>query len=270
VPGGAVDLALVDLRDAVRALLEQDRHLGDAEAVAVDAAHHLLEERVAGAAHAEGVHGLEHLSAVAAEARGAVAHGQPEQRARVEVREAREHAAVQRPVRDAAACDVARADHEVRVPAGVEDRGQVARVVAAVAIHRQQQLGAALESVAEAREVRAAEPLLARAAQQVQARLAAGRLLDPVAGAVGAGVVDDEHLEAGVGREHGPRDRQHRLGLVVGRQDHERAHAAGVAYQKRAGAIGSRAAPASAASANSRFSRRVRRASANSARSAAR
>jgi hypothetical protein len=36
VPGGAVDLAMIDLRDSAGAVLEDDRDLGDTEAGAVD------------------------------------------------------------------------------------------------------------------------------------------------------------------------------------------------------------------------------------------
>lgn len=215
------------------ALLEEDGHLCDAEAVVVHAVDHLLEEGVAGASHAEGVHRLEYAAPVAAEARRAVAHRHAEQCAGVQVREAREQAAGERPVGDASARHVARADHEVGVLAGREQLRQVARVVAAVAVHRQHPVGAGVEAEAEAREVGAAQPELCRAPQQMQPWLVAARALDEIAGAIGARVIDDERFEPGILREHGARDRQDVSGFVVGGEDHQRAHVGRAAYQKR-------------------------------------
>ena len=86
------------------------------------------------------------------------------------------------------------------------------------------QVEAALERVAEAREVGAAEAraLPARRSRCRRGSLAARRL-DEIAGAVGAGVVDDEHLEPRILREHAARDREHVSRLVVGGQDDDSA-----------------------------------------------
>jgi hypothetical protein len=226
VPRGAQDLDLIDLRDAEPAVLEDDRDLADREARVVHAPDHLLEKRVARRAHAERVDPLEHGAAIAAEARGAVAHGHAQQHARVQVREARQEAPALRPVRDAAARHVARSDHEVGFGGDLEHVRQVTRVMAVVAVHREHALEAVVERVAEAGEIGGAEAELAGAAQQGEARLVAARRGDEIARAVRAVVVHHEHVDPLVLREHVRGERDHVLRLVVGGQDDEGSHEA--------------------------------------------
>ena len=227
VPCGAQDLDLIDLRDAEPAVLEDDRDLADREARVVHAPDHLLEKRVARRAHAERVDPLEHGAAIAAEARGAVAHGHAQQHARVQVREARQEAPALRPVRHAAARHVARSDHEVGFGGDLEHVRQVTRVMAVVAVHREHAVVVAVECVAEAREVGGAEAELAGPAQQREARLARAGLLHQVTRAVGTVVVHDQHVESRVLRQHVGGERKHVLRLVVGGQDDQRAHRSG-------------------------------------------
>jgi hypothetical protein len=222
----AVDLRLVDLRGAAPAVLEDDRDLADRESGVVHAPDHLLEERVARRAHAERVDRLEHIARVAAEARGAVAHRDAQQHARVEVRELREQAAAQRPVEDASTRDITRADHHVGLRGDLEHVRQVARMVAVVAVHREHEVVAAVERVAEAGQVGGAQPELSGTAQQVETRLAAARRLHEIPGAVRAVVVHHQHVEPLVLRQHVARERDHILRLVVGGQDDQRAHEA--------------------------------------------
>ena len=226
VPCGAQDLDLIDLRDAEPAVLEDDRDLADREARVVHAPDHLLEKRVARRAHAERVDPLEHGPAVAAEARGAVTHGNAQQHARVEVREARQEAPALRPVCDTAARDVARSDHQVGFGGDLEHVRQVARVVAVVAVHREHALVAVIERVAEAGEIGGAEAELAGAAQEGEARLVAARGGDEIARAVRAVVVHHQHIDPLVLREHIYGERDHVLRLVVGGQDDEGSHEA--------------------------------------------
>ncbi len=99
-------------------------------------------------------------------------------------------------------------------------------MVAVVAVHREYAVVAVFERVAEPGEIGGAEAELARAAQQVEARLGAARGLHEVAGTVRAVVVHHEHVETRVLREHVGAERDHVLRLVVGGQDDERAHEA--------------------------------------------
>jgi hypothetical protein len=226
VPRSAEDLDLVDLRDAEPAILEDDRDLADREPRVVHAPDHLLQKGVTRRAHVERLDPLEHGAAVAAEARGAVAHGYAEQHAGVEVREAREQAPAPRPVGHAAARDIARPDHQVGLCRGFQHVRQVARMVAVIAVHRDHAVVALVERVAEAGEIRRAEPELPRAAQERQARLVTARCRNQVARSVRAVVVHDEHVDALVLRQHVGGKRDHVLRLVVGRQDDERSHEA--------------------------------------------
>jgi hypothetical protein len=97
-------------------------------------------------------------------------------------------------------------------------------VVAVVAVHREHAVVAALEAVPEAGEIGGAEPELAGPAQEMEPRLAERGLGHEIGRAVRAVVVHHEHVEPGVLREHVGGERNHVLRLVVGGQDHERAH----------------------------------------------
>src|SRR5262245_59445032 len=74
MPGRSIDLSVVDLRRAGRAILEQDRDLRDPKARVGDAVQHLFKERVAGRTDRKGVHRFEDPTRVYPEAGGAVAH----------------------------------------------------------------------------------------------------------------------------------------------------------------------------------------------------
>ena len=232
VARGAEDLNLVDLRGPEPAVLEDDRDLEDREAGVVHTPDHLLEERIARRAHVERVDRLEHGTAVAAKARGAVVHGNAQQPARVEVGEARQRAAAERPVGDPSAGDITGSDHHVVLSGDFEHVRQVARVMAVVAVHREHAVVAVLEPVAEAGEVGGAESQLARAAQEMQARLVAAGRLHEIARTVRAVVVYHQHVELRVLREHVGTERKHVLRLVVGGQDDQRAHGSRARYHQ--------------------------------------
>jgi len=77
------------------------------------------------------------------------------------------------------------------------------------------------EHVAERVDVRAPEPLLARAMQHADPRVLARERVGELAGAIGARVVDDEDLHVGLrGEDLAQRHRQV-LPLVVGREHHD-------------------------------------------------
>ena len=80
-----------------------------------------------------------------------------------------------------------------------------------------------VERVAEAGEIRRADPVLLGAVQHLDLLALGGQTIRYLAGAIGRAVVDDEDLVGAVirAREHrarGSRDRLNVLGLVVGRQ----------------------------------------------------
>ncbi len=290
VARGAEDLDPVDLRGPEPAVLEDDRDLADREARVVHAPDHLLEERIARRAHVERVDRLEHGTAVAAKARGAVVHGDAQQPARVEVGEARQRAAAERPVGDPSASDITRSDHYVVLRGDFEHVRQVARVMAVVAVHREHAVVAVLERMAEAGEVGGAESHLAWTAQQTEARLVALRGLHEIARAVRAVIVYYQHVELRVLCEHVGAERKHVLRLVVGGQDDQRAHGSRARYHQWIARrrpqvarsepkasedhqVGERERPAgqrARAIANSRFSSPTRRAARNSASSTSR
>src|SRR5690606_11155194 len=124
----------------------------------------------------------------------------------------------------------ARPDHEVgrdavgTRPGGDEQPREVLGAVRPVGVHLDDGVVVALERPPEAVEVGAPEPLLAGPVQHVQARVGRRCLLGPLTGAVGRGVVDDEHADVGDAlAQRGERGGQ-RLPLVVRRDDDERPH----------------------------------------------
>jgi hypothetical protein len=106
------------------------------------------------------------------------------------------------PAGDAAAGHVAGAEGEVGAVAGERDQArEVGGVVRAVGVHLADELGVVRERVGEAGDVGGAEAELARAVEHLGAELLGER-----AGAVGAGVVDDE--DVGAPRRRAPRGRR--------------------------------------------------------------
>jgi hypothetical protein len=121
----------------------------------------------------------------------------------------------------AAAGHVAGAEHQVGVGGRVEQGGQVLGGVRSVGVHLDDELVVALQRAGEPGQVGGAEPVLARPVQHADARVRGGHLVGQLAGAVGARVVDDEHLGVGYG---GVQTRQHRpevLPLLVRRDHHQ-------------------------------------------------
>ena len=130
---------------------------------------------------------------------------------------------MQRPVRRRPARDVARPDDGVGT--GV-DQGEHLRehrrVVGEVDVHRHDHVVALVEGDGEAVAVGAAEALLAGAPQQLDLAQLGRRLLDDRRRAVGAVVVDDQHVGVGQRLAHPGEQRRHVLALVVRRQHDDR------------------------------------------------
>src|SRR5829696_4636717 len=108
---------------------EDDRDFDDAEARLHRPVGQLDLERVALRLDARKVDRLEHLAAEALEPAGEVVLAQAEDTLGVVTAGAAHDAAGERPVDDAAAPDVARAEHEVGASGGAEDAREIARVV---------------------------------------------------------------------------------------------------------------------------------------------
>src|SRR5690606_4302257 len=118
------------------------------------------------------VEALERVAAVGDEAGGEVADRHPEDEAGVEAAGAADRPAPEAPVDRAAAADVARADDDVDAAARAADElGQEARVVAEVRVHLDDDVVVAGERPGEALEVGRAEPELAGAVEDVDARV---------------------------------------------------------------------------------------------------
>ena len=149
---------------------------------------------------------------------------------------------MQRPVHDADAVQVARADDDVVVGGGRDERRQVLGIVRQVGVHLADEVDVGLrDRLLQAVDIRAAEPALAGAVHDLDAAgiLDRQRIGDR-AGAVRRSIVDDQHAETGV-REHAAREQRQVVALVVGRDDDEDGRRRSVTIED-----GSRA-PASAA-----------------------
>ena len=121
--------------------------------------------------------------------------GQLQERLGVEAAAAGDDAPGERPVADAAAVRVARADHEISTTLGGRDEiGQPAGVVREVAVHLADVGVVALECPAEAGEVGTAEALLGGAVQHVHPVVLGGQPIGDLAGAVGRPVVDHQDV----------------------------------------------------------------------------
>jgi hypothetical protein len=82
----------------------------------------------------------------------------------------------------------------------LEEGGEMSRVVGEVGVHDDHAVGAALERAREAREVRLAEPLLARPVQHLDSLVPLGEPVGQPARAVGRGVVHHEQPPVAGGR----------------------------------------------------------------------
>src|SRR5262249_34188967 len=139
----------------------------------------------------------EACSAVAAVAAAAVARGQAHEEAHQVVDAAADQGAGERPVGDAAAGDVARADHHVVPPHAGQHGGEVAGVVAEVGVHGHQVVVAGLQRVAHAGDDGRAQAELARPVYGVDVGVGGGELVGQLPGAVGRVIVEDEDVRRG-------------------------------------------------------------------------
>src|SRR3954470_12140538 len=190
------------LRAPDLAVAEDDRDLAHAEAAAYGAVGQLDLERVALRADAAEVDRLEHLAPVALEASGEVVHLQPEHPLGVPAAPAGDDAPPDAPALDFAAVHIARAEHDVGVVSRAQQAREVGRVVGEVSVHLADERGAGIQGPAEAGQIGLPEPELRVAVKHVDlAGELGGQAISDCAGAVGRGVVDDQHPMA-VGRGH--------------------------------------------------------------------
>src|SRR3954470_12363191 len=144
------------------ALTEDDWDLLNRKARSVRAIAELDLESVAVRVRVSVVDALERAALEALEAARQIADGDAQDQSRVEAAAAAEGAPVERPVLDAAAVDVSRADHEVGVVSRADEARKVGGIVREVRVHLEQQLGPAGEGALEARQVRPTQALLRR------------------------------------------------------------------------------------------------------------
>src|SRR5574342_1265515 len=146
------------LRNALAPLDERDRYFSDAKAGRRRRVEHLDEKRVAvGIEPFERERG-DRLPAPAAVPARAVARREPRDGADVDIREAAEQPAPERPVHHLAAGHVAGADHQVGAIGGGDERRQMLRIVRQIAVHLADDIDRARQRAADAVDVRAAEP----------------------------------------------------------------------------------------------------------------
>ena len=222
--GRLEDHAARHLRLADAPFDEDDRDLADRAAAAVRLVEHLDEERVAVRDDPLERHLGQRFAAPAAEAAGAVGDRHPGHAADVAVGEGAQDQPVQRPVDDADALQVARADDQVMAAAQrhLHHLGQVLGIVREVRVHLADEVLGAGARQRQRLDVGAAEPLLAGAVQHLDAvGELAGQRVGDLAGAVGRLVVDHHHAEAGM-RDDVAHQPGQVLPLVVGRNQDER------------------------------------------------
>ena len=95
-----------------------------------------------------------------------------------------------------------------------------------VGVHLEDVFVVALQRPAESRQVRRAQPHLLRAMQRMHAIVACRDLVDDGAGAVRRAVIDHQHRESRILREHGIDDPGDVLALVVRGDDDQSTFAA--------------------------------------------
>src|SRR3954447_14535113 len=209
------------LRVALLAVREADRDLDDTEALAQSPVGRLDLEGVASRSDRVEVDSLEHLAPVALEAAGRIADRHQEQ-ARVDRRAHRDRAAHEAPVRDCAALDIPRAEHEIGFRGRLDQPRDVGRAVREVAVHLEHELCAVRERLPEACEVGGTETVFARAVEDGHfgelVRQAVGQLTGPIRRAV----IDHEHGDAVLAES--VHHRLEVLAFVVGGQADGRAH----------------------------------------------
>ena len=211
----ARELGLADL-----ALGEGDRHLADVEAGLDGQPSEVDLEDVAGRGELVEVKLLEDLAAEGAVAGGGVRQAGAQRQRDVHVAAAGEDPALLGPVDHLAALDVAGADDEVGALGDLlEEQVQLLRGVRAVGVHLAEDLVVALQAPLEAGEVGAEQAALALPVQDVDVVVGRGQLVGLLAGAVGAVVVDDEHVHLGLGGAQPRGDEGQVAQLVVGRDD---------------------------------------------------
>ena len=213
------------LRRADPALDENDRRLDDPQPGVRGHERDIEQERVAVRDNAVERQRGQRFAAPAAIAGGDVVQLQAGDGANVEVRERAEDDAAQRPVHDADAVQVARADHEVGAGGGrVDHRRQVLRIVRQVRVHLADEVGVGEDSAAKSFEVGDAQAALAGPMQRLHAsRILLAERVGNLAGAVGRLIVEHHHVHAGDRHQIGDEDRQVVL-LVVGRNQDQRLH----------------------------------------------
>src|SRR5215218_9663471 len=213
------------LRAPDLAVAEDDRDLAHAEAAAHGAVGQLDLERVALRANAVEVDRLEHFAPVALEPSREVAHLQPEHPLGVPAAPARDDAPPDPPALDLTAVHVARAEHHIGVVSRAQQAGEVGRVVREVGVHLADERGTGIQGPAEAGQVGLAEAELRVPVKHLDLAGELGRqAIRDGAGAVGRGVVDDQHpMAVGCGLpddvERGAYYRLEVGRLVVGRED---------------------------------------------------
>src|SRR4051794_9940578 len=183
------------LRPAELPVAEDDRHLDDAKAPADRPIRQLDLEGIAPRADRFEPDGAQHVRAEALEAAGQIALSQPKHDRRVQRAAARDEAPQRAPVAHPAAVDVARAQRHVGAALAhrAEQSREVRGVVGEVRVHLEDVIGAALQGVPEARQVRRPEPLPHRAVQHRHRRQLDREPVGEVAGPIRRGVVDDQH-----------------------------------------------------------------------------
>jgi hypothetical protein len=181
----------------VLALHELDRHLDHPQLLGHRPPGQVDLEAVALAGHGVQVELVQRLPAERPEAAGGVAQPQPEHQAHVGVPPSAEQLPGARPVDDRSAAHPPGAEDQVGVRESGEQVGQLLGLVRAVGVHLDEHVVAALQPPAEAGQVGAAEALLPDPVQDVHLVVLGREAVSDLAGAVGAGVVDDQHVRGG-------------------------------------------------------------------------
>src|SRR5260221_2501780 len=175
-------------------ILEHDRHLANAIAALPEDVGHLDLERVALRANLAQIERAQRLGPVAAVAAGTIVHRHAKHGAGEDVAAPADELAQRRPVGRAAPSNVARANHQVRPLARLEEVRQIARIVRKVGIHLEDQIVAVRDGILEAFDVGGAEAELAGTMQHVYLWLPRTERVDDLSGAVWRVIVYDQQV----------------------------------------------------------------------------
>lgn len=225
LPRGFPDDGLAHLGPALGALGEDDGHFVNPESFLPGNEVHFDLEGVSIRANTIQVNRFKHLAAEAFEPGRDVLDFQAGDGPRVDPRAVRKDEAGQGPVHDADAADVSGSDDHIGLVLidGLDESGQVCRIVGQVRVHFADAFIVAFEGIAESGDVGRSKALFPFSAQQMQpVAVIFAEAFHEVAGPVRTGIIDHEDVETSGEAQYLADDVADVIGFVIRGDDYER------------------------------------------------